>query len=72
VTLAYVDQGRVLDPNKTAYQEVSEGRDEIQVRQPRDQRTGVLITVQLRGTDQQKKVGDSRVESETACTWRSC
>src|SRR6185295_5998564 len=31
VQLAYVDQGRVLDPTKTAYQEVSEGRDEITV-----------------------------------------
>src|SRR6476660_3773900 len=31
VELAYVDQGRILDGTKTAYQEVSEGRDEITV-----------------------------------------
>src|SRR6185295_17595018 len=31
VELAYVDQGRILDPNKTAYQEVSGGLDEITV-----------------------------------------
>ena len=31
VQLAYVDQGRILDGTKTAYQELSEGRDEITV-----------------------------------------
>ncbi|HEV7993833.1 MAG TPA: energy-dependent translational throttle protein EttA [Gemmatimonadaceae bacterium] len=58
VTLAYVDQGRVLDPNKTAYQEVSEGRDEIQVGNREINARSYLSQFNFRGTDQQKKVGD--------------
>ena len=58
VTLAYVDQGRVLDPNKTAYQEVSEGRDEIQVGNKEINARSYLSQFNFRGTDQQKKVGD--------------
>ena len=58
VTLAYVDQGRVLDPNKTAYQEVSEGRDEIQVGNREINARAYLSQFNFRGTDQQKKVGD--------------
>jgi sulfate-transporting ATPase len=58
VTLAYVDQGRVLDPNKTAYQEVSEGRDEIQVGNREINTRAYLSQFNFRGTDQQKKVGD--------------
>ena len=58
VTLAYVDQGRVLDPNKTAYQEVSDGRDEIQVGNREINARAYLSQFNFRGTDQQKKVGD--------------
>jgi len=58
VTLAYVDQGRVLDPNKTAYQEVSEGRDEIQVGNREINARAYLSQFNFRGTDQQKRVGD--------------
>ena len=58
VTLAYVDQGRVLDPNKTAYQEVSEGQDEIQVGNREINARAYLSQFNFRGTDQQKKVGD--------------
>jgi sulfate-transporting ATPase len=58
VTLAYVDQGRVLDPNKTAYQEVSEGRDEIQVGNREINARAYLSQFNFRDTDQQKKVGD--------------
>ncbi|MEO6526376.1 MAG: energy-dependent translational throttle protein EttA [Gemmatimonadaceae bacterium] len=58
VTLAYVDQGRVLDGSKTAYQEVSEGRDEIQVGNREINARSYLSQFNFRGTDQQKKVGD--------------
>jgi sulfate-transporting ATPase len=58
VTLAYVDQGRVLDGSKTAYQEVSEGRDEIQVGNREINARAYLSQFNFRGTDQQKKVGD--------------
>ena len=58
VTLAYVDQGRILNPNVTAYQEVSEGRDEITVGNREINARAYLSQFNFRGTDQQKKVGD--------------
>ena len=58
VSLAYVDQGRVLDGSKTAYQEVSEGRDEIVVGNREINARAYLSQFNFRGTDQQKKVGD--------------
>ncbi|MDB4884076.1 MAG: ATP-binding cassette protein ChvD family [Gemmatimonadetes bacterium] len=58
VSLAYVDQGRILDGSKTAYQEVSEGRDEIQVGNREINARAYLSQFNFRGTDQQKKVGD--------------
>ena len=58
VELAYVDQGRVLDGSKTAYQEVSEGRDEITVGNREINARAYLSQFNFRGTDQQKKVGD--------------
>jgi ATP-binding cassette ChvD family protein len=58
VTLAYVDQGRALDGSKTAYQEVSGGRDEIQVGNREINARAYLSQFNFRGTDQQKKVGD--------------
>jgi len=58
VELAYVDQGRILDPNKTAYQEVSGGLDEIQVGNREINARAYLSQFNFRGTDQQKKVGD--------------
>jgi ATPase subunit of ABC transporter with duplicated ATPase domains len=58
VSLAYVDQGRVLNGANTAYQEVSEGRDEIQVGNREINARAYLSQFNFRGTDQQKKVGD--------------
>jgi sulfate-transporting ATPase len=58
VELAYVDQGRILDGSKTAYQEVSEGRDEITVGNREINARAYLSQFNFRGTDQQKKVGD--------------
>ncbi|HEX6598038.1 MAG TPA: energy-dependent translational throttle protein EttA, partial [Gemmatimonadaceae bacterium] len=58
VQLAYVDQGRVLDGNKTAYQEVSGGQDEITVGNREINARAYLSQFNFRGTDQQKKVGD--------------
>ena len=58
VELAYVDQGRILDPNKTAYQEVSGGLDEIQVGNREINARAYLSQFNFKGTDQQKKVGD--------------
>ena len=58
VQLAYVDQGRVLDGSKTAYQEVSGGQDEITVGNREINARAYLSQFNFRGTDQQKKVGD--------------
>jgi len=58
VELAYVDQGRVLDGSKTAYQEVSNGQDEITVGNREINARAYLSQFNFRGTDQQKKVGD--------------
>ncbi len=58
VELAYVDQGRILDGSKTAYQEVSEGRDEITVGNREINARAYLSQFNFKGTDQQKKVGD--------------
>jgi sulfate-transporting ATPase len=58
VSLAYVDQGRELNGSVTAYQEVSGGRDEIQVGNREINARAYLSQFNFRGTDQQKKVGD--------------
>jgi sulfate-transporting ATPase len=58
VELAYVDQGRILDGTKTAYQEVSEGRDEITVGNREINARAYLSQFNFKGTDQQKKVAD--------------
>ncbi|NUS47100.1 MAG: energy-dependent translational throttle protein EttA, partial [Gemmatimonadaceae bacterium] len=54
VSLAYVDQGRVLDGAKTAYQEVSGGQDEITVGNREINSRAYLSQFNFRGTDQQK------------------
>ena len=58
VKLAYVDQSRdALDPNKTVWQEVSQGLDVLTVNK-RDINTRSYVgSFNFRGSDQQKKVG---------------
>ncbi|MCY7378910.1 MAG: energy-dependent translational throttle protein EttA [Gemmatimonadaceae bacterium] len=58
VALAYVDQGRVLNANVTAYQEVSGGLEQIQIGNREINSRAYLSQFNFRGTDQQKKVGD--------------
>src|ERR1700716_681522 len=58
VSLAYVDQGRGLNANVTAYQEVSGGLDQIQIGNREINSRAYLSQFNFRGTDQQKKVGD--------------
>ena len=57
VTLAYVDQSRELDAGKTVYDEVSGGKDLIDVGKQEMNARAYLSTFGFRGTDQQKKVG---------------
>ena len=56
VQLAYVDQGRDLDPSKTVYDEVSGGSDTIQVGKREINTRGYLSSFNFKGSDQQKEV----------------
>jgi sulfate-transporting ATPase len=58
VELAYVDQSRdTLDPDKTVWEEVSEGQDMLRIGNYETPSRAYLGRFNFRGTDQQKKVG---------------
>src|SRR5436190_1635828 len=59
VKLAYVDQSRdLLDPEKTAWQEISDGFDTVQLG-PREVNSRAYVArFNFSGSDQQKKVGN--------------
>ena len=58
VVLAYVDQGRELNDQKTAYDEASGGNDLIMVGKREINARAYLSSFNFKGTDQQKKVKD--------------
>lgn len=58
VQLAYVDQSRILNPDITAWQEISGGKDLIQVGNRELNSRAYLSSFNFKGTDQQKKVGN--------------
>ena len=58
VQLAYVDQSRTLDGEKTVYDEVSEGRETIEVGKREMNSRAYLASFNFKGPDQQKKVKD--------------
>jgi energy-dependent translational throttle protein EttA len=58
VQLAYVDQSRAdLDPEKTVWQEISGGADQIKLGERAVNSRAYVAGFNFRGTDQQKKVG---------------
>ncbi|MFL5511820.1 MAG: energy-dependent translational throttle protein EttA [Gemmatimonadales bacterium] len=58
VQIAYVDQSReALDPEKTVYQEISEGQDQLQFGKRTVNARAYAAGFNFRGADQQKKVG---------------
>lgn len=58
VVLGYVDQSRdSLDPNKTVWEEISQGHDEIDIGKRKMQSRAYCASFNFKGTDQQKKVG---------------
>jgi ATP-binding cassette ChvD family protein len=58
VVLGYVDQSRdSLDADKTVWQEISGGHDEIELGKRRMPSRAYVSQFNFRGTDQQKKVG---------------
>jgi ATPase subunit of ABC transporter with duplicated ATPase domains len=58
VELAYVDQSRdALDPDKTVWEEISEGYDNIKVGERELNSRAYCAGFNFRGSDQQRKVG---------------
>ena len=58
VEIAYVDQSRdTLDPEKTVYQEISGGQDQLQFGRRSVNARAYCAGFNFRGADQQKKVG---------------
>ena len=58
VALAYVDQSRdALDPDKTVWEEISDGQDILRVGQYETQSRAYVGRFNFRGPEQQKKVG---------------
>ena len=57
VEMAYVDQSRTLDPEKTVYEEISGGVDTITLGDRTMNSRAYVSTFNFSGTDQQKKVG---------------
>ncbi len=57
VKLAYVDQSRTLDPNKTIWEEISGGADLLKLGNREVNSRAYVARFNFSGTDQQKKVG---------------
>ncbi|HEX7555504.1 MAG TPA: ATP-binding cassette domain-containing protein [Leptolinea sp.] len=58
VKLAYVDQSRPLDPDKTIWQEISGGEDLLQIGHREVNSRAYVARFNFSGTDQQKLVGN--------------
>ena len=56
VKLAYVDQSRELDPDKTVWEEISGGQDQIKLGERTVSSRAYVAGFNFKGTDQQKKV----------------
>ncbi len=56
VSLAYVDQGRVLDAGKTVWEEISGGADQITLGDQTMNSRAYVGAFNFKGTDQQKRV----------------
>jgi sulfate-transporting ATPase len=57
VQLAYVDQSRTLDPEKTVYEEISKGADTLELGKRKINARAYAASFNFLGADQQKKVG---------------
>ena len=58
VQMAYVDQTRTLNPDRSAWEEISGGNELILVGKKEMNSRAYLSSFNFRGTDQQKKVGN--------------
>jgi ATPase subunit of ABC transporter with duplicated ATPase domains len=57
VKLAYADQSRTLDSDKTVYEEISQGADTLELGKRKVNSRAYCASFNFQGTDQQKKVG---------------
>jgi energy-dependent translational throttle protein EttA len=57
VELAYADQSRTLDPDKTVYEEISQGADTLELGNRKINARAYCASFNFLGADQQKKVG---------------
>ena len=57
VKLAYADQSRTLDPDKTVYEEISQGADTLELGNRKINARAYCASFNFAGSDQQKKVG---------------
>jgi len=57
VKLAYADQSRTLDPEKSVYEEISQGADFLELGKRKINARGYVSSFNFMGADQQKKVG---------------
>ena len=57
-TLSYVDQDRTLDPDRTVYEEITDGVDDLEVGGRQVNGRAYVASFNFKGADQQKKVGD--------------
>jgi len=57
VKLAYADQSRTLDPEKSVYEEISQGADFLELGNRKVNARAYCSSFNFMGTDQQKKVG---------------
>ncbi len=58
VDLGYVDQDRTLDPAKTVYEEITDGKEEVELGQRTMNGRAYVASFNFKGADQQKAVGD--------------
>jgi ATP-binding cassette ChvD family protein len=58
VRLAYIDQNRTLDPNKSIFEEISGGGDIVQLGNREMNARAYVARFNFSGSDQQKKVGN--------------
>ncbi|HXF84849.1 MAG TPA: energy-dependent translational throttle protein EttA [Anaerolineales bacterium] len=57
VKLAYADQSRTLDPEKTVYEEISQGQEILELGKRKINARAYCASFNFMGSDQQKKVG---------------
>ena len=70
VKLAYVDQSRTLDPEKTVYEEISQGAETSRTRQAQDQRPRLLCPRStLQAQTSKRKSASSPAVNATASIW---